>query len=738
MDKPRELEPENLGNISEVKTVSGNVVLAQFAIMELSQIVISNRINGDVNELYPQELQPRDRTDPEKLKRLWHTPQLSRMGNSSSSTDGAPFINDDFVVESGNGRLMNLTRAYALNTASDYRERLEQAAMQFGIDSSVPKVMRQPVLVRIRITAMDSVTFAIDSNHDNDAVSQGDKSIVRNMFESTSFDVILSDIENAGSIQQIKDALIYRANTATVGAGDEIENLVNMFVDILGAAIKSGNSKAYLENYSSLHSAATRYAGFDYPLRSEVLRLAAVKLFGIPDASGEMVLQPTYVDVFSFNEMYKKASSTNYQERLEAFNYRQLINRNITNKRIDRRLLLAFASPKITIQELDAYLSGQDSFVGVDGSPIDDLKAEGQFVIDFITQDLDGEGVEVSKESRMKLMIDSLRAINLISLNDDDVSTPEALAKDVTQGVRTMRDRYLRNHLSGLRATQYKAKNDAVDRVTQMFERHIFEDGYDEALTAINEYLEFNKMPDPKKIGHGLMSAINTAETERLYGPTIEKLSNYVADMVTDFEKTGSQIGVVSKNAVKQLKKERIDVNSVSKWVDDFAAVTSNTVGPITLEHGESSGSGLVRAYSVPNSNIIGVGRKITKGVMWHELGHKIEDKNPKIAAATAALLRKRHDDASAPKVVPLSKYHSWASSKEYMVDKFIHEPYESVFYAYDSFGNRKPDIQGVKSSELVSKGFEWLSDKKTMKILMLNRELLEIIIAAIEYLKNK
>lgn len=133
-------------------------------IEDLSDLVASNEMNGALNAMYPQELQPRDRSSAAsqmQIENIANNLRAEVLGNSHRVSDGAPIIDLNNVVESGNGRTLAIRKASETGKADDYRAYVEQYARDNGIDISG---MKQPVLVRRRLSEADQVEFARVAN----------------------------------------------------------------------------------------------------------------------------------------------------------------------------------------------------------------------------------------------------------------------------------------------------------------------------------------------------------------------------------------------------------------------------------------------------------------------------------------------------------------------------------------------------------------------------------------------
>lgn len=138
-------------------------------VVDTSELIASNTPDGRVNPAYPQELQPRDRTNANsqvQVRNIATRLNPERLGASNDAGTGAPIIGSDGVVESGNGRTMAITTAYGQNSpqAERYREFVRAEAERQGIDPSAVDEMQQPVLVRERITNVDRADFARRAN----------------------------------------------------------------------------------------------------------------------------------------------------------------------------------------------------------------------------------------------------------------------------------------------------------------------------------------------------------------------------------------------------------------------------------------------------------------------------------------------------------------------------------------------------------------------------------------------
>ncbi|WP_336141823.1 PLxRFG domain-containing protein [Acinetobacter sp. 102] len=151
------------GKTETVVTPAGREFEVQHKVVEAADLITSNLDSGAINSEYPQALQPRDRTTLKSVTQVNDianklNPKL--LGDSASSTNGAPIVSPGNEVESGNGRTLAIRKAYQIGKADAYKAWL--AEQGYDVDN-----MQQPVLVRERITPMnmaERVAYTTESN----------------------------------------------------------------------------------------------------------------------------------------------------------------------------------------------------------------------------------------------------------------------------------------------------------------------------------------------------------------------------------------------------------------------------------------------------------------------------------------------------------------------------------------------------------------------------------------------
>ncbi|CAN7347060.1 hypothetical protein LJR074_001986 [Acidovorax sp. LjRoot74] len=150
-------------------TESGARLEGEYALMDAADLVTSHTESLRANPLYPQELQPRDRSrNASELQVSGIVQKLdpARLGVSADAATGAPIVGADGLVESGNARTIAMKRVYQANgqKAEDYKTWLRSNAEQFGLTPAAVDGMPQPVLVRVRSTPVNRAEFARQAN----------------------------------------------------------------------------------------------------------------------------------------------------------------------------------------------------------------------------------------------------------------------------------------------------------------------------------------------------------------------------------------------------------------------------------------------------------------------------------------------------------------------------------------------------------------------------------------------
>jgi hypothetical protein len=145
--EPVQQIPARMGKPSVAFDPRGGKTPVRYAIVDIGDLVSSHTDDFEKNPRYPSILQPRDRS--RKAAQAWVIDTSTKinpeqLGEGPDAATGSPIIAVNGVVESGNGRVMALRRAYreGLKPAAAYREYLSE----LGYDISG---IATPMLVRI-------------------------------------------------------------------------------------------------------------------------------------------------------------------------------------------------------------------------------------------------------------------------------------------------------------------------------------------------------------------------------------------------------------------------------------------------------------------------------------------------------------------------------------------------------------------------------------------------------------
>lgn len=147
-DTPSISEPVPSPTPDVAITATGREIPVRYRVVDAADLVTSQTDDGRTNPAFPAELQPRDRTrgtSEEQIRRIATSLDPRLLGPMPSAADGAPIIGPDGVVESGNGRVLAIRRAYADQgeRAAAYRDYI--ASLGYDVEG-----VAQPVLVRER------------------------------------------------------------------------------------------------------------------------------------------------------------------------------------------------------------------------------------------------------------------------------------------------------------------------------------------------------------------------------------------------------------------------------------------------------------------------------------------------------------------------------------------------------------------------------------------------------------
>ncbi|ASY64482.1 Phage protein [Sinorhizobium sojae CCBAU 05684] len=155
--RPVELPPEAFAQANarpgRVYDADGNSIGVSYEVVEASTLITSHGDDLTPNPAFPPELQPRDRSralSQDQISGIAANLQPERLGFSPQAESGAPIVGPDGLVESGNGRVLALRRAYNQGgvPADNYRNFLR--SQNFDVEG-----MNNPVLIARRVTDLE-------------------------------------------------------------------------------------------------------------------------------------------------------------------------------------------------------------------------------------------------------------------------------------------------------------------------------------------------------------------------------------------------------------------------------------------------------------------------------------------------------------------------------------------------------------------------------------------------------
>lgn len=195
-------------NTATVKTNKGTQVEIRYKIVDADSLITSHSANGKINPVYPQQLQPRDRTRAASISDIHRMAQHldpELLGVNILASNGAPIVDKSGIVESGNGRTLAVREAYQSGRAEQYRQWLIDNARTFGLSPDEAKNLEHPVLVRERLTDVDTVKFAEEANESSTMSKSSTETATRDAEKLTTDTLLLMDTTKP--LQENKDFL---------------------------------------------------------------------------------------------------------------------------------------------------------------------------------------------------------------------------------------------------------------------------------------------------------------------------------------------------------------------------------------------------------------------------------------------------------------------------------------------------------------------------------------------------
>jgi len=259
----------------------------RIAVVDAGELIVSNDpFTFELNPAYPPEMQPRQR---ERTATRLQVEKIAQALDADALLEdfrvldrGAPIVGPDMVVEGGNGRTMGILRAATdyPDIYATYRDRLIERAPEFGIESAAVEALETPVLVRIRLSDVDRVAFAQETN-----ASAGISTSAIEQARTDAANVTLDMLRtlDVGETESLGDALRAARNSRFVHAflGTLSENEQAELVDAGGRLNQEGIRRmvlavflAALPGAAGIRLAELAFESIDLQLRNVVNAIA--------------------------------------------------------------------------------------------------------------------------------------------------------------------------------------------------------------------------------------------------------------------------------------------------------------------------------------------------------------------------------------------------------------------------------------------------------------------------------
>ena len=155
------------GKAGTVRYGAGNKQTLKFhyAAVNVNDLVTSHTLDGSINDAYPTELQPRDRSrasSQQQILDIGNDIIPEKLGAYPGVQEGAPIIGKDMIVESGNGRTIALRYAAKNGKLKGYTAWLKEHASEYGLKAE--DIKPNTVLVRVRDSEVNRADFAKEAN----------------------------------------------------------------------------------------------------------------------------------------------------------------------------------------------------------------------------------------------------------------------------------------------------------------------------------------------------------------------------------------------------------------------------------------------------------------------------------------------------------------------------------------------------------------------------------------------
>ena len=145
----------------------------RYDVVEAKDLKTSHDINGNVNEGFPKELQPRDRSRAGSIlqvNKISQTLNPKLLGEAPDAGHGAPIVAPDSNnVEAGHCRTLAIQSAYEKGERGiEYKKELKENAEKYGRLKKKINSMEQPILIRRRISEVKDLSDYVQKANESD------------------------------------------------------------------------------------------------------------------------------------------------------------------------------------------------------------------------------------------------------------------------------------------------------------------------------------------------------------------------------------------------------------------------------------------------------------------------------------------------------------------------------------------------------------------------------------------
>lgn len=680
------IERPALGRVEVVETGEGDKVNTAFAVVDASDLIVSNLGDGSINPDFPQELQPRDRTSLNSKMQVLNiakTLNPAALAGNKFSGKGSPIIGPDNVVESGNGRTLGILRAYGSGMADDYRAWLVANARDFGIEPDAVDQMRQPVLVRVRTDDIDRVKFAIDSNKDVKSAVP-DKAMMEAAGES-----IFAEATDVDDLMQMVKFVGYSDNT---NLGILISRWLAQLVNgqMTQSQYKAKVNKVIPEGTPLRENiAAGSDTSFNYGISEGPLvfssRGAAI--------AQNIVLNGSVGNIKALGEAWKAGGD---DKKATAIQLKAIYQQAAQWSGETKPHYTFFEFWKTVTDGVLTREAFEDAIALVDGTTRR-MRSQDEYIAAH--GDATAQGVALLKAREAK--------------------TQSSIALQV--GARKLREQFTKDRATNLHAQLYRATDEQYQAYLDRLETAIAHGrmGHHSAKVEGVANIARQFSAEGKASIRRVIEAACTPLQNQVYWASTNIIENQPAapDLINML-----YYGIDIHPRVKEACDQKWGVGQLEAVIKFSLRLAGGKISTLKSIIPAPRGE---RSYAQRSGQRIALDSNSGPEVLAHEIGHHFEFSNPNLLGMALEYLRSRMGSKRLRTLKSLCPGYNYKRDEKAIEDK-LSEPYIGKVYG--------GDIAYASSTEVFSMGFQYLWDQESgAQSIMNNDGLLEFVIGAIK-----